>query len=128
MILLLTSCAIIQTVTESPTEKLQRLETEYKTNMAEFISESGISLQSSENENVLMSMAKSLTNAITGEGLEAECLSIGSGGEATLGLAFLAEEKNKNSCIKFAGKLQEICTLQQELQKTPYVYCSVVKK
>ena len=115
-------------MTESPTEKLQRLETEYKTNMTEFISESGISLQSSENENVLMSMAKSLTNAITGEGLEAECLSIGSGSEATLGLTFLAEEKNKNSCIKFAGKLQEICTLQQELQKTPHVYCSVVKK
>ena len=128
MILLLTSCAIIQTITESPTEKLQRLETEYKINMEEFISESGLSLQSSENENVLMSMAKSLTNAITGEGIEAECLSIGSGGDATLGLAFLAEEKNKNSCIKFAGKLQEICTLQQELQKTPHVYCSVVKK
>ena len=54
MILLLTSCAIIQTITESPTEKLQRLETEYKINMEEFISESGISLQSSENENVLM--------------------------------------------------------------------------
>lgn len=128
MILLLTSCAILQKMTESPVEKLQRLEGEYKVHMEEFISTSGISLESSENENVLMSMAKSITNAITGEGLEAECLSIGSGAEPTLGLAYLNEEKNKNACMKFAIKLQEICTLQKELQKTPYVYCSVVQK
>ena len=128
MILLLISCAILQKVTESPTEKLQRLESEYKVNMEEFVSNSGLSFESSEDENVLMSMAKSITNAITGEGLEAECLSIGSGASPTLGLAYLKEEKNKNTCIKFAVKLQEICTLQKELQKTLYVYCSVVQE
>lgn len=128
MVLLLTSCAILQKMTESPVEKLQRLESEYKVNMEKFISNSGISLESSENENVLMSMAKSITNTITGEGLEAECLSIGFGAEATLGLAYFNEEKNKNTCIKFATTLQEICTLQKDLQKTPYIYCSVVQK
>ena len=66
-----------------------------------------------------MSMAKSITNAITGEGLEAECLSIGSGAEPTLGLAYFNEEKNKNACMKFAVKLQEICTLQKDCKKHP---------
>ena len=51
--------------------------------------------------------------------MEAECLSIGSQAEPTLGLAYLNEEKNKNACMKFAVKLQEICTLQKELQKHP---------
>ena len=55
-------------MTESPVEKLQRLEGEYKVHMEEFISTSGISLESSENENVLMSMAKTITNAIVLEG------------------------------------------------------------
>lgn len=95
MILLLISCATLQKITESPAEKLQRLESEYKVSMEEFIADSGISLESSEEENVLMSMAKSITNAITGEGVEAECLSIGSGSEPTLGLAYLNEEKKQ---------------------------------
>ena len=109
-------------MTESPVEKLQRLEGEYKVHMEESYSTSGISLESSENENVLMSMAKSITNAITGEGLEAECLSIGSGAEPTLGLAYLNEEKNKNACMKFAVKLQEICTLQKRIAKKHPTY------
>ena len=127
-ILLLMSCAILQNLTESPTEKLQRLETEYKTNMESFISNSGISLQSSKNENILISMAKSITNAVTSEGIEAECLSIGSGKSPTIGISFLAEEKNKNDCVKFAMTLQKICSLQKELQKPVYVYCDVVNK
>ena len=106
---------------------LRRLEREYKIHMEEFITESGISLQSTEGENVLLSMAKSITNAITNEGVEMECLHIGIGKTPNLGLSFLAEEKNKNTCIKFATKLQEICVLQKELQKTLHAYCSVVQ-
>ena len=127
MIFFLLACATLQKLTESPTEKLQRLEIEYSTNMKTFISSSGISLQSSENENAILSMAKSLTNAITNEGVEAECLSIGIGNAPTIGLSFLSEEKNTNACIKFATKLQEICTLQAELQKPLHTYCSIVK-
>ena len=127
MLFILIGCATLQKITESPTEKLQRLEGEYFSSMKDFVERSGISLQSTENENVILSMAKSITNAITNEGVEAECLSIGIGNTPTIGLSFLAEEKNKNTCIKFATKLQEICTLQTELQKTPYTYCSIVK-
>ena len=44
----------------------------------------------------------------------------------TIGLAFLSK-KNTNTCIKFATKLQEICTLQAGLQKPSHTYCSIVK-
>ena len=127
MIVILSACATIQKITANPTEKLQRLEQEYNLQMKELISNSGISLQSSEKENVFVSMAKHITNAITSEGLEAECLNIGVGNPPIIGLSFLSEEKNKNQCIKLAGKLQNICVLQDQLQKTPYIYCSVIK-